>query len=126
MAILKIKQPNGSWAIVGDTSETIKFTEQQLTDEQKQVARENIGAISVEINETPKDGAILVYDATLNKLVNSGYTIDTFKQWVRDYVEIYMSTEITIDDNGNQILSVTGKETVIDNPDGSQTLIIGG
>lgn len=44
MAILKIKQPNGSWAIVGDTSETIKFTEQQLTDEQKKVARENIGA----------------------------------------------------------------------------------
>ena len=44
MAILKIKQPNGSWAIVGDTSETIKFTEQQLTEEQKKVARENIGA----------------------------------------------------------------------------------
>jgi hypothetical protein len=46
MAILKIKQPNGSWAIVGDTSETVKFTEQQLTDEQKQVARENIDAIN--------------------------------------------------------------------------------
>ena len=44
MAILKIKQPNGSWAIVGDTSETIKFTEQQLTEEQKKVARENVGA----------------------------------------------------------------------------------
>lgn len=46
MAILKIKQPNGSWAIVGDTSETIKFTKQQLTEEQKKVARENIGASS--------------------------------------------------------------------------------
>jgi hypothetical protein len=47
MAILKIKQPNGSWAIVGDTSETIKFTEQQLTEEQKQIARTNIGATSI-------------------------------------------------------------------------------
>lgn len=47
MAILKIKQPNGSWAIVGGTSDAIKFTEQQLTEEQKQVARENIGASSV-------------------------------------------------------------------------------
>lgn len=46
MAILKIKQPNGSWAIVGDTSETIKFTEQQLTEEQKKVARENIDSAS--------------------------------------------------------------------------------
>lgn len=49
MAILKIKQPNGSWAIVGDTSETIKFTEQQLTEEQKEQARLNIGAAKEDI-----------------------------------------------------------------------------
>lgn len=82
--------------------------------------------VSIEILETPKDGEILVYDAASNKLVNSGFTIDSLKQWVKDYIETYMSEQIIIDNNGNQILSVTGKETVIDNPDGSQTLIIGG
>lgn len=104
----------------------LMYVEQQLTEEQKKVARENIDAISVEISETPKDGEILVYDATAKKLVNSGFTIASLKQWVKDYIETYMSEQIIIDNNGNQILSVTGKETVIDNPDGSQTLIIGG
>lgn len=95
-----------------------------LTDAQKGQARENIGAPALGANIP--DGALLIYNAQTKQITNSGYTIDTLKQWVRDYVETYISTEITIDDNGNQILSVTGKETVIDNPDGSQTLIIGG
>lgn len=46
MAILKIKQPDGSWAIVGDTSDAIKFTEQQLDEGQQEIARTNIGATS--------------------------------------------------------------------------------
>jgi ribonuclease HIII len=86
MAILKIKQPNGSWATVSGTSEAVKFTEQQLTEEQKKIARENIGAISVEISETPKDGEILVYDATTNKLVNSGYTFESLKTWIQQQI----------------------------------------
>jgi hypothetical protein len=46
MAILKIKQPDGSWAFVGDDFEAVKFTEQDLAEEQKTTARTNIGAAS--------------------------------------------------------------------------------
>lgn len=46
MAILKIKKQDGSWAVVGEPS-AVKFTEQELTEEQKAQARENIGASSV-------------------------------------------------------------------------------
>ena len=64
----------------------LMYVEQQLTEEQKQVARENIGAISVEISETPKDGELLVYDATANKLVNSGYTFESLKTWIQQQI----------------------------------------
>ncbi len=79
MAILKIKQPNGSWAIVGDTSETIKFTEQQLTEEQKKVARENIGA-KAEVEEF-----IEIEVDNLNDFVYSHFT----NTWNRDPLKSY-------------------------------------
>lgn len=59
---------------------------QPLTDEQKAQARANIGTISVEISETPKDGEILVYDAATNKLVNSGYTFESLKTWIQQQI----------------------------------------
>ena len=67
MAILKIKQPNGSWAIVGDTSETIKFTEQQLSEEQKKIARDNIGAASQDEAKTIIRTGILPTDDIKDK-----------------------------------------------------------
>ena len=83
--------------------------EMNLSNEQKTQARNNIGAISVEIAETPKDGEILVYDAATNKLVNSGYTINTFKQWVKDYIDEKIPT-VTAADEGKFIrVSSDGK-----------------
>ena len=54
------------------------------------------------------DGAIMIFDKKKNRLVDSGFTIDSMKQWVREYIESYMSTEEIIEENG----------------DGTQTLII--
>ena len=106
----------------------LMYVEQQLTDEQKKVARENIGAISVEIGETPKDGEILVYDATSNKLVNSGFTIDSLKQWVKDYVNTYISTEyiVQVADDGMTTLVVTGDTKEEIDEAGNTILYIGG
>lgn len=59
---------------------------QSLTEAQKIQACNNIGAISVEISETPKDGEILVYDATAKKLVNSGYTFASLKEWIQQQI----------------------------------------
>ena len=47
MAILKIKDEQGRWIIPQDPT-SIKYTQSQtLTNEQKRVARENIGAAAV-------------------------------------------------------------------------------
>lgn len=122
------KNANSTYGIMYDPiDDTVKFGEGQ-TEEGEFSFKDGEGApLAIRDDSTNiVDGAIMIFDKSKNKLVDSGYTIDTFKQWVRDYVETYMSTEIIIDDNGNQNLSVTGEETVIDNPDGSQTLIIGG
>lgn len=43
MAILKIKQADGTWDIVKPVTDEVKYIPQILTDEQKAQARENIG-----------------------------------------------------------------------------------
>lgn len=72
------------------------------------------------------DGAIMIFDKSKNRLVNSGYTIDSFKQWVRDYVETYMSTEIvsTVDTDGSETIEMTVADNLISEKDG--ILKIGG
>ena len=47
MAILKFKNENNEWEIV-ESPDTIKYIEQQLSEEQKVQARKNIGALSKE------------------------------------------------------------------------------
>ena len=77
-----------------------------------------------------EDQAILVFDKAKNKLVYSGFTLESFRASImaemKAYLEEYMSTEIEIDENGNTItsLNLTGTEESIDNGDGSQTLKI--
>jgi hypothetical protein len=55
---------------------------QPLTDAQKKQARDNIGAISVKNDSTLKEGEILVYDTAEHKLVSSGYTFESLKEWI--------------------------------------------
>ena len=68
------------------------------------------------------DGAIMVFDKSKNKLIDSGYTIDTFKQWVRDYVETYMSTVVEENEAGGETLDINTDNYTEENG----TLIIGG
>ena len=75
-------------------------------------------------SENIDDGAIMIFDKSKNKLVNSGYTINTFKQWVRDYVESYMSTTTTVDADGGEIIEMTVADKLISEKDG--ILEIGG
>ncbi len=72
------------------------------------------------------DGAVMIYNSAMNRVEYSSFTIASIQQWVKDYIETYMSTEIEIDENGNTItsLNLTGTEEFIDNSDGSQTLKI--
>ena len=109
----------------------VLYVEQQLTKEQKKVARDNIGAISVEISETPKDGEILVYDAAANKLVNSGYTFETLLDKMYKMIDTYMNTSITIEENSaggdTQLINVPSEAiTTSANEAGGETLNIGG
>ena len=82
----------------------------------------------IEIVETPKDGEILVYDAASNKLVNSGFTISSLQQWVRDYVNTYISTEyvVQVADDGMTTLVVTGDTKEEIDEAGNTILYIGG
>ena len=52
MAILKYKNSDGAWQYVTFISEEVKYTEQALTDEQKEQARLNIGAITIPVGTT--------------------------------------------------------------------------
>ena len=124
MAILKIKQPNGSWAIVGDTSETIKFTEQQLTDEQKQQTCDNIGAISALRGEYIDSLDFIYSNDSWNHYPAGNYCGTSFQDingeiitsWVLKGIELpfldqylqYLFTE------GNQyVRSIINKEVVV-------------
>jgi hypothetical protein len=87
--------------------------------------------LQVEISETPKDGEILVYDATTNKLVNSGYTFETLLDKMYKMIDTYMNTSITIEDNdaGGVTQSVEAPVEAIAtsaNEAGGETLNIGG
>ena len=78
--------------------------------------------LQVEILETPKDGEILVYDATSNKLVNSGFTFASLKQWVKEYIELYMSTTAEENAAGGETLDINTNNYTEENG----TLTIGG
>ena len=63
------------------------------------------------------DGAIMIFDKSKNRIVDSGYTIDSFKQWVREYIESYMSTEIIVSNNasGGETLEINTDEYTEEN-----------
>ena len=117
------KDANSTYGVMYDPSDdTVKFGE----------GTTNAGVFSFNVGEGAPlavrddsddiaDGAIMIFDKSKNKLVDSGYTIDTFKQWVRNYVESYMSTEQTIE---NGVLSIRTSENNISEVNG--TLMIGG
>lgn len=63
MAVLKIKQSDGTWSPVGSaTDAAVKFVNQVLTEDQKAQARANIGATYIiygtELPTTLNEGQI--------------------------------------------------------------------
>lgn len=74
------------------------------------------------------DGAIMVFDKKKNRLVDSGFTIESMQEWVRHYVDTYMSTMIETETNetGETLVVNTDEMNIrlIDNDEGGQTLII--
>lgn len=66
MAVLKVKNADGTWSIVGVPTDAVKYVSQVLTEAQKAQARENIGASAFDgdynnLNNIPED--ILKYTA---------------------------------------------------------------
>ena len=70
------------------------------------------------------DGAIIIYNQENNQLIDSGYTLNTLKQWIKDYVELYMSTTTIVDDDGGEIIEMTVADNLMSEKDG--ILEIGG
>ena len=120
------KNENSTYGIMYDpTDDTVKFGE-GATNAGEFSFNEGEGAplaIRDDSNNID-DGAIMIFDKSKNKLVNSGYTIDTFKQWVRDYIESYMSTTTIIDTDGSETIEITVADNLISEKDG--ILEIGG
>ena len=80
------------------------------------------------------DEAIFVFDKKTKKFKYSGKTLssfkkeieDTMKTYVANYIETYMPSETTIDENGNETYYVDGKETESLSPTGGTILEVGG
>jgi hypothetical protein len=126
------KDETSTYGVMYDpTDDTVKFGEGSTTDGVFTFGEGEGAPIAVRDDSSKlADGAIMIfkkYDENgkeVNKLVNSGYTIDTLKQWVRDYVESYMSTTITVDTDGGEIIEMTVADNLISEKDG--ILEIGG
>ena len=118
------KNDISTYGIMYDPSDdTVKFGEGTSLNGVFSFA-ENEGAPIAVREDSSKidDGAIMIFNKSKNRLINSGYTIDSFKQWVRDYIEIYMSTVIEENDNVGETLNInTNNYTEEDG-----TLTIGG
>lgn len=75
------------------------------------------------------DGALMIFDKKTNSLVDSGFTIETLQDWMRNYIEAYMSTmvETTVNETGETLIINTDEQNIriIDNDEGGSTLIIG-
>ena len=71
------------------------------------------------------DGAVMIYNRAMNRVEYSSFTIATIQQWVKDYIETYMSTEIEVDDDSTSLYT-NGKTKEVMTEDGNLWLYVGG
>ena len=72
------------------------------------------------------DGAVMIYNSAMNRVEYSSFTIASIQQWVKDYIETYMSTEIEVDDEDSISLYTKGKTREVMTEDGNLWLYVGG
>ena len=78
-----------------------------------------------------QDGAIMIFDGTTNKLIDSGFTIKTFYDKILADIKTWIATEETIENNesgGQTAMYSAPPESVasVANEQGGDTLMIGG
>jgi hypothetical protein len=120
------KNSNSTYGVMYDpTDDTVKFGEGQTKDGEFSFKDGEGAPLAIrEDSSNIADGAIMIFDKSKNKLVDSGYTIDGFKQWVKDYIEIYMSTTIVENEAGGETMEVSTNSYTEEN--GTLTITIGG
>ena len=125
---MKGERDRGTYGIVYDPSDDTVKLGLGKTDGGEFYFNDGEGApVAIRDDSSRLDhGSIMIFDANTNKLVNSGYTMDTFKQWVRDYVESYISTMLIKKETGGLEINANGKAVVTENSDGSKNITIGG
>lgn len=118
------KNSDSTYGVMYDpTDDTVKFGEGQTKDGEFSFKNGEGAPLAIrEDSSNIADGAIMIFDKSKNKLVDSGYTIDGFKQWVKDYIELYMSTTIVENEAGGETLDINTDNYTEDNG----TLTIGG
>jgi hypothetical protein len=74
------------------------------------------------------DGAVMIYNSAMNRVEYSSFTIASIQQWVKDYIETYMSTEIEVDSENENATSLytNGKTKEVMTEDGNLWLYVGG
>lgn len=105
------KDETSTYGVMYDpTDDTVKFGEGSTTDGVFTFGEGEGAPIAVRDDSSKlDDGAIMIFDKSKNRLVNSGYTIDTFKQWIKDYIDEKIPT-VTAADEGKFIrVSSDGK-----------------
>ena len=80
----------------------------------------------IHLDEQIPDGAVMIYNSAMNRVEYSSFTIASIQQWVKDYIETYMSQETIIEPDGSEILYVNGKTKEIMTDDGNLWLYVGG
>ena len=118
------KDASSTYGIMYDPSNnTVKFGEGKTKDGEFSFKDGEGAPLAVrDDSDDITDGAIMIFDKSKNRLVDSGYTVDTFKQWVKDYIELYMSTTIVENEAGGETLDINTNNYTEENG----TLTIGG
>jgi hypothetical protein len=70
----------------------------------------------------------MIYNSAMNRVEYSSFTIASIQQWVKDYIETYMSTEIEVDSENEDATSlyINGKTREVMTEDGNLWLYVGG
>jgi len=120
------KNSDSTYGVMYDpTDDTVKFGEGQTKDGEFSFKDGEGAPLAIrEDSSNIADGAIMIFDKSKNKLVDSGYTIDGFKQWVKDYIELYMSTTIVENEAGGETMEISTNNYTEEN--GTLTITIGG
>lgn len=76
MAVLKVKNADGTWTIVGIPANAVKYVSQVLTEAQKEQARSNIDAAKIEHSHTSNDLLMLPLPDDVQQSVNTNGWFD--------------------------------------------------